>query len=256
MDTRIKTQQFGIGDIFAEGWRVYRSQFVKDPADHPVCVCPPRNLQLAIEKTPLWLWTLATSLFAPIASVAIAYVVERTIQGQDVAWGDALRHGLSRWPSIFGTSFVAGLILLGLTLLLIIPGVIWSVYYAFYIYVVALRDIGGKEALDYSKNLVEGQWWRVAGIWLVITAVLYGVTLIVALPFVIVASVSGIQILVNVAGAINSVAAALFTVIMVVWFLNIDYLKNAVPAAGERGVSLDTPYPTSGSTLRLNQQWQ
>ena len=178
---------------------------------------------------------LGTLVFDPVASVAIAYVVEQELEGHAASWRDALGHGIARLPSLIGTELAAGLVLLALTLALIIPGIIWEVYYFFYVYVVALRGIWGKKALNYSKSLVEGQWWRVVGIGLVILATLLAVTLIVALPFVMVAAVSKAQVFSIIGGVTVNVVTALFTVMMVVWFLNLDYLKHGVPTAGTRG---------------------
>ena len=83
-----------------------------------------------------------------------------------VAPGPAPR-GLALADAIL-TGLLAMLIVFGLTLLLIVPGVIWVIYYSFFLFVVALRGLSGKPALDYSKAIVKGQWWRVFGYMLVI----------------------------------------------------------------------------------------
>ena len=56
-------------------------------------------------------------------------------------------------------SLLAGLAILGGFILLIIPGIIFSVWFAFALYAVVLdgqKDIG---ALRFSKKLVKGRWW-------------------------------------------------------------------------------------------------
>jgi hypothetical protein len=46
---------------------------------------------------------------------------------------------------------------------MLLGGIIWGVYYSFFVYAVALRQVSGKAALDYSKATVQGEWWRVFG---------------------------------------------------------------------------------------------
>jgi uncharacterized membrane protein len=171
---------------------------------------------------------LLRGLFGVIAIIAMAYIVEKAIQGGKIVWAEALKHGFSRWGSVIVTNILANIILLGLSLLLIVPGIIWYVYYTFYVYVVALRSIGGKTALDYSKNLVKGQWWRVAGISL-LTVILYGLaSVIIAIPFIFLPphQIGGI-----ISTTISSVIFSIGNVTMMIFFLNTDYLKNPAPFA-------------------------
>lgn len=48
-----------------------------------------------------------------------------------------------------------------LTLLLLIPGIIFSIYWQFIIFIAIDKQIYKKEALDYSKSLIKGHWWKV-----------------------------------------------------------------------------------------------
>jgi hypothetical protein len=104
------------------------------------------------------------SLIALLVFISIAYIVEKSLQGQRLAVGDVIKFSISRFSDVFWTSFLLFIITVGLTLLLIVPGIIWSIYYSFALTIVALRSIKGKAALAYSKQLVQGQWWRIFGI--------------------------------------------------------------------------------------------
>ena len=75
------------------------------------------------------------------------------------------------------TGFLAGLVLIAFTLLLIVPGIIWGVYYPVLVPVVAF-GLSGTSALAESKRLVKGNWWRTAGCLIVIELV----SLLLALP--------------------------------------------------------------------------
>lgn len=89
--------------------------------------------------------------------MAIAYVVKNKIDGKAVNLEKALRKALSRWGSALGTNILMGIFLFGLTLLLIIPGVMYYIYWIFVPLVVILKNKGGQDALDYSKKIVEGR---------------------------------------------------------------------------------------------------
>ena len=63
-------------------------------------------------------------------------------------------------PAILAVILV-GLIVIGGTLLLIIPGVIFSLWFAFALYAVAIDEQKPMDALKASKALVKGRWWGV-----------------------------------------------------------------------------------------------
>lgn len=128
------------------------------------------------------------------------------------------------------TGLVGGIIVALLSLLLIIPGIIWLVYYSFIFYVAALRNLAGKRALDYSKSLVEGQWWRVAGITLLIGFFNFVAIMVVSIPFAIISVNPFFTILPN---TLANIVTAYFTVTLVVFFLNEDYLQNPVRVLAE-----------------------
>jgi len=63
-------------------------------------------------------------------------------------------------PAI-GVSILTSLIIFGGFLLLIIPAIIFALWYAFGLYAVILDNKKVGEALNYSKSLVKGRWWSV-----------------------------------------------------------------------------------------------
>jgi len=68
------------------------------------------------------------------------------------------------WPAIY-TSLLVGIIIFGGTLLFIVPGIIFSVWYVFSIFAVVFDGKKGLKALKTSKELIVGRWfhifWRV-----------------------------------------------------------------------------------------------
>ena len=102
------------------------------------------------------------NLFGCVAVIASVLAAGHFLAGLPVSPRHAFRGAVSRWWPMIWTGLLAGLVLLGLTLLLIVPGIIWFVYYAFLVPVVAF-GLTGTEALAESKRLVKGNWWRTAG---------------------------------------------------------------------------------------------
>jgi len=79
-----------------------------------------------------------------VATLALAYLVEERIHGRPVGVKDALKHGLRHWFHGVGTSIVAGVTIMGLLLLLIVPGIIWAVWrnsYALFFFRYQLWDL-------------------------------------------------------------------------------------------------------------------
>ena len=71
------------------------------------------------------------------------------------AWGYALR--------LFAVSLVAGLIVFGGLILLIVPGIVFSVWYAFPQFAVATKYLGVRAALSESKSLSKDKFWKTLG---------------------------------------------------------------------------------------------
>ena len=76
-----------------------------------------------------------------------------------------LKEELMNGKKILITSIIAtlvsGLVILGGYLLLIIPGIIFTVWFSFVFYAVVLENKKTVEAMKYSKSLVRERWWAV-----------------------------------------------------------------------------------------------
>lgn len=105
---------------------------------------------------------LVVGIFFMWCIMALMRATREAIQGQSLSpWKQHLgnvKHLI--WPMIY-TSILAALIILGGTLLFIIPGIIFGVWYGFVSYAVTLDEKKGMEALRFSKQLVSGRWWAI-----------------------------------------------------------------------------------------------
>ena len=236
MDEDIAITQYGLGKTISAGWNFFWSN-IRDIVPIFLIVYIPVNIALSFVPVDYLIEThglrgfkmymkivqLTEFLIGVLATMSLAKVIESSVFGRPVTWQEAIRHALSRWGASIGTGFLAGLIILGMTLLLIIPGMIWSLYYYFVIFVVALRGLSGKEALDYSKGLVKGQWWRVFGYLLIIGLLGTVATAVVVSPFLLAPEARILDIL---SDTLCDITSALFLCMTIVFFLNNDYLKK------------------------------
>ena len=116
------------------------------------------------------------NLFGVVAVLAAVLATSHVLAGRTPSARAAFRGAVSRWLPLLWTGFLAGIILLAFTLLLVIPGLIWGVYYTFFVPVVAF-GLSGTAALAESKRLVKGNWWRTLGCLFVINLVAFAMTL-------------------------------------------------------------------------------
>lgn len=104
----------------------------------------------------------AASLVLTIwASIALVKAIAASLSGQTLIWKEnfnTTNHLI--WPTIY-TSLLAGLIVFGGLLLLIVPGLIFAIWYSFAYYTVILENARGMQALRASKALVVGRWWAI-----------------------------------------------------------------------------------------------
>ena len=157
-----------------------------------------------------------------LAAMGIAIVTEHAILGREIHSYEAGRQAISRALPAAWSYVLAGVIILALLLLLIIPGVIWIIYYSFVPYVVALRGRSGKSALDYSKSVVKGNWWKVLAVVLLLAFFNTGLTWLLS-RFQPVIAEFPITLAVF---ALLVPVAAFKEVFMTVFFLSLERSKN------------------------------
>ena len=125
-----------------------------------------------------------------------------------------------------------------LSLLLIIPGIIFLFYWILGDYVLFDRNKGIMDSLKISKNLVKGRWWRVFGysilIGLILIAIVIGVSMvssILLLPFYLIKLISTSSLngpitpLFYIASTIISFISQV-TINIIIWPIYILFYKN------------------------------
>jgi hypothetical protein len=228
----IHARKMGIGELLSLGWELYSRHF-KAIFFMTVLFCIPINiigylftvlnpasytLYLCLQLLP---FVCAIIGLLPVIAVitasnkgALALLSE---SNEKVSWAACIREAFASWGSGLFVSLIGGLIIAVLSLLLVVPGVIWAVYYTFMLQVVVLKGFGGKEALDYSKALVKGQWWTVFGM-----LVVFGLVSVAAgfiLGFISMLLPPACTILTN---TVLDMVISYFIVVQTVYFINAD----------------------------------
>lgn len=231
MTQEIYQKQFSIGRILSESWKMFIENF-QVILIITLVVYIPINIILSLVpiddsmegfKLYLRIMQILEGLIGIIATMAIAYAIKNKLEGKVVNAAEALKKALSRWGAAVGTNIMLGIFLLGLTLLLIVPGIIYYVYWIFVSLVVVLNDKSGKDALDYSKKIVEGRWWRVAGYSIVFAMLGIIVGVVVSIPYWFLPE----NFLINiVTDTLIDILFSFFIVALTIFFINFDATKK------------------------------
>jgi len=112
-------------------------------------------------------------LFVFWSAIALLFAIHE--RGQRIGIIDSFRKAWHKLPSYIWILILLGLYILGGTILLIIPGIIFFVWFSFSSYVLVAEDIKGKQALARSQALVKGHWWKVFWILIISYAIQYAI---------------------------------------------------------------------------------
>ena len=142
--------------------------------------------------------SLIINTIIPICIVIAIYFIIRSYIGifllvKNNYKGDELKifkESKKYFWSYFWLSILTSILILLWTLCLIIPGIIFSIFYSFAIYAFFFEDLKGMKAIKRSVNLVKNYWWSITGRFVVIGIVLYIFMLIISIPVYLVADKS------------------------------------------------------------------
>ena len=113
------------------------------------------------------------------AYIGIFLLVKKNYQGEAAETYEETKKLF--WPYI-GLSLLTGLLILLWSLLLIIPGIIFSFIYSFAIYAFFFEDKRGMSAISRSKEIIKGYFWPVVGRFLFLCLLVWLLMLIFAVP--------------------------------------------------------------------------
>ncbi len=125
----------------------------------------PSELSLGILGVSYLVYILAASILSFISfwfSIVFIRIVAKSYTGSAVhSIATELQEAkVIFWPAI-GVSILTALAFLGGFLLLIVPGIIFGVWFAFAVYATVIDHHAPMQAMQESKKLVDGRWWPV-----------------------------------------------------------------------------------------------
>jgi hypothetical protein len=201
-----RLRPLGVGDIFDEGFDLYKRNFVflllatavvVVPLDILLAFLTPHLMPAVFnlfglttsQTDAFWVWTVSSLvkmvLFLPLYVVAIAPVVlsasARYLE-QETTLGAALRLCVRRGPALLFAALLAGIVL---ALGLMLCGVLWllaATQLLFLLQAMLLEGQGPIRAMRRSGALVGGYGMRVFGCLLLLGLVLFVISLGVRLP--------------------------------------------------------------------------
>ena len=235
MKHNISKKEYKLKDILSHSWDLFKNNFkliliitlvVYIPLNILISFIPLEGLMAldgyAAFRIHMRIVQLLESFIGVIAFMAIAFAVKTMLNKKAIGYKEAFKQAVARWPSAIWTKIIAGLFLIGLTILLIIPGVIYSIYWTFATLAVVLFDKSGKKALDYSKSVVKGRWWRVLGVMIVLQLLAFIIGLVVTAPFWLMPENVILDLFSN---TLIDVVFSFYTVTITVFFINLDKFK-------------------------------
>lgn len=160
---------------------------------------------------------------APFGTMAIIAIVKNACEQKNINYLDALKVSFSCGGSFLWLRLIYCIIVGGLYLLGIIPGVILAVFWYFNIQALVLDGKKGMKAFGYSRSLVTGRWFRTLFMLIVFRGLSYGINYLLSFFFMWGAGSYFVVVLV---GVLLAIVSTVFVSAETVIYLN--YQANIV----------------------------
>jgi len=149
---------FVLAGLLAFGSLIFANKPSPEPSGVPIM--PPLDLKTMLPFIILYILSILAYIFiASWSQIALLYTIKNNKENIGIrqSYKKALRKILPYW----WTLFLLGLVVTGGLMLLLIPGIIFIIWFMFAAYILILEDTGGLNALLKSREYVEGHWWGV-----------------------------------------------------------------------------------------------
>lgn len=177
-----------VGDVLKPTFRLYKENFGL-VAKIVLVVAVPLALveylatnapRLALEG-PSWLFGHFLEL---LMNGALTYAVyDYARRGVNATLAEAYEVGFRKWLKVFAVTLVSTVVITIGMVLLVVPGIIFSVMFALVVPLVVLGDRGVGEAFTESAALTKGYRWQIFATYFVVGVIMFGLTLLSAGSF-------------------------------------------------------------------------
>ena len=162
-----------IGELFKESWDVFQRRFSTLIGLFLLCVAAftvPGGAAVGLAMVAgMALGKVAVVLIGTVGMVASIYLGFRCLAGflhavadEQLGMGDALTLGEGMVAPLIWIGFLTSFVITGGFLLLLIPGIIFTVWFCFAQFILVREELRGMNALLKSREYVRGEWFNVA----------------------------------------------------------------------------------------------
>ena len=144
----------------------------------------------------------------PLTSGALTYAIAGNFLGQPLRAGAAYSRAATRVGTLIGTQILAGLVVFLGFLLLIVPGIIFSLWFMILPAIVLLEQNGGTKAMGRAKTLMKGNVGKGFALNLVVSLLVMAI--VYAAMFGVGMLIGMFDLPVAIAGLVSDLLSALF----------------------------------------------
>ena len=98
-------------------------------------------------------------VFGILADAVVYRFVAADRANRSLSCWRLMAEGCSAWGRLFKTNLLSSVVIFLLLLCLVVPGIVWYVFYAFTTGCVVIGGLGPGGALEESRRMVKGLWW-------------------------------------------------------------------------------------------------
>lgn len=167
------------------------------------------------------LYMIIQLFFAPLGIMAAAKVTQNSLNGEKIAYKEAILESFSKAGTAIISIFVS-LIMTSIGFLcLFIPGIFLTVVWYFSTYAIMLSDKKAISSLGYSMNLVHGNFLKVLGTIIMILCLNYVVSYCLSYLFMWGMGTFAVDVLMRM---VDSAISMFFYILIAVWYMNREFL--------------------------------
>lgn len=227
----------GFGDLFSKSWGEYKNNFgIFFKIFLLLSLIPEIIFSIIIysvvgfnfQSTDLFdfisVFSGGTFIFLVMAGIIIfvlnfimmlSFIYLAIYQKTNVSmnFGQTIKGGLGYFWNYILLSLLLIVCLIPLFLLLVIPGLVFAIYWAFSPYVLIKENLGPWESMKKSKSIVKGKWWRVFGYSILLGIIMFLITVFFRIPEFIFKLVLGFS-------SVTTLSIGLLTITSLVGFLS------------------------------------
>ena len=187
---------------------------------------------------PVFLVAMVAFWYLMLRTMAGLFLYIRDSENEKDVWQSFVKGNTIVW-SVFFVSLLVGIKVFLWTLLLIVPGIIFSVYYSLSSWSLVVEGKKGNEALRRSKELIEGYWWAVVGRNLYVGLIYAGIFIVLSLPLMAMPDNSVVMVVYNLLiQAIQYLVMPVYYIFTFLLFKNLVFIKGS-SGSPERLETLD-----------------